>query len=73
MVRLTNMELSNFYVLLFSKKFKPVLQFDLHENFLIEYASLKEASEKTGISHIGDVCNGKRKSAGGFLWRWKND
>lgn len=57
----------------FSKKFKPVLQFDLHENFLIEYASLKEASEKTGISHIGDVCNGKRKSAGGFLWRWKND
>ena len=55
----------------FAKKFKPVLKFDLNGNFLAEYASAKEAEEKNQIGHIGDVCNGKRKSAGGFIWRWK--
>lgn len=52
------------------KKNKKVSQFDLAGNYITTYISLKEATEATKISHIGDVCNGKRKSAGGYLWKW---
>lgn len=34
------------------------------------YSSLTEAYQKTGISHIGDVCNGNRKRAGKLHWKW---
>ena len=36
------------------------------------YSSAKEAQDKTGISraHIGSVCKGYRKSAGGYLWQY---
>lgn len=35
------------------------------------YRSLKEASEKTGvrISHISSCIHGKRKTAGGWIWK----
>ena len=38
----------------------------------VEYESAKEAERKTGInsSSIGGVCNGIRKTAGGFHWKW---
>ena len=38
----------------------------------IEYNSAKDAERNTGIdsSSIGRVCNGKRKSAGGYHWKW---
>ena len=52
---------------------KPVLQFDKNGNYLNEYPSMSDASRKTGIDggHIGDVCKGKLKSAGGFVWKYK--
>lgn len=34
------------------------------------YQSLTDAKAKTGFSHIGSVCNGKRKSAGGYHWKF---
>ena len=36
------------------------------------YASLGEAAEKTGIdrSHLSAVCNGRRKTTGGYHWRF---
>lgn len=36
------------------------------------FKSLKEAEETTQISksHICDVCNGKRKTAGGYRWEY---
>lgn len=36
------------------------------------YTSTKEASELTGIhqGNISDVCRGKRKSAGGYTWKY---
>ena len=39
------------------------------------YLSIKEASEKTGVNStsICKCCKGKRKSAGGFLWRYKEE
>lgn len=34
------------------------------------YESINEAERSLNIHHIGDVCNGKRKSAGGFTFKY---
>lgn len=48
-----------------------VAQYDLHGNFINEYISMAEAERITGINHrnISLVANGKRKTAGGFIWK----
>ncbi len=51
-------------------KYKPINQYTLDGTFIASYSSLKEAAQKYHNSHIGDVCNGKRKSAAGFIWKW---
>lgn len=51
---------------------KAVLQLD-KDNILVErYASIKEAAQKTqcDASGIAKVCKGKRKTCGGFQWRY---
>lgn len=52
-----------------------VLQFTKEGEFVAEYSSAKEARRQTGIndSTIGLVCKGKGKTAGGFVWKYKND
>ena len=42
-------------------------------NFIACYESTSEASKitNTNQSDIGKVCTGKRKSAGGYVWKWK--
>lgn len=53
---------------------KPVFQFTKNNEFINEWESAVDAYENTQInkSHIGECCNGKRKSAGGFIWKFKN-
>lgn len=51
---------------------KPVLQYDLEDNLIKEWPSISDAQESLKIYHIGLVCKGKRKSAGGFIWKFKN-
>ena len=34
------------------------------------YESINEAEKVLNIHHIGDVCNGKRKTAGGYTFRF---
>ena len=56
------------------KKYKQsVLQYDLNKNFIKEYPSLKSASEtcRTTNSAISRCCRGKYKSAGGYIWKYK--
>lgn len=53
------------------KQNKPVLQFDLNNNFINQYHSINEAIRKTGIKTIGCACRGKYKTAGKFKWRFK--
>ena len=36
----------------------------------IIYHSMKNAIEETGARHISSVCNGKRKTAGGYHWEF---
>ena len=50
-----------------------VLQYDFDGNFIAEYPSSKEASEAAGVdrSLISKCCRGQRRTAGGFVWKYK--
>lgn len=52
---------------------KPVLQFSKDGEFVSEYFGAREAARCLGIvpSSIIECCNKKRKSAGGFIWKYK--
>lgn len=45
-----------------------VKQYSLDGILIAEFGSMLEAKRQTGISHICSACNGKRKTAGGFIW-----
>lgn len=51
---------------------KPVQQYDKQGNLIATFNGLREAGRQTGIqsSSIGKVANGKRKTAGGFVWKY---
>ena len=53
----------------FSKK---VMQYSLEGIFIVEYNSIQEASELTGIKHdnISKCCRGKTKTSGGYQWKY---
>lgn len=55
-------------------KTRPVLQYSLDKKLLNEYPSLTEASVQSGVSKslICNVCKGKSKTAGNFIWRYKD-
>ena len=52
-----------------------VLQFTKDGQFIAEYPTAAEADRMTGVNRttIGLVCKGKGKTAGGFVWKYKND
>lgn len=62
---------------LIKSKFAPkeVLQFTKDGKFVNEYPSTKEAKRNTGIyqSNIVSCCNGRRNTAGGYIWKYKED
>lgn len=50
---------------------KRVIKYDLNGIKLAEYKCLREAREHhNNSSHISACCNGKRKSACGYIWRY---
>jgi hypothetical protein len=54
---------------------KKVIQYDIKGNFIKEWDYVLEAAyslgKKTGAA-ITEVCNGKRKSIYGYIWKYKN-
>jgi len=54
---------------------KAVMQFGKDGSFIAEYVSIKEASRQTGINDytIILVCKDERKTAGGYIWKYKED
>ena len=54
---------------------KPILQYDLKGNFIKEWESGKEVSEKNGFNpiNISSCLRKKGKSAHGFIWRFKEN
>lgn len=52
------------------KNCKIIIQYDLEDNFIKEWNSLKEV--KTNFKgDIGACCRGKQNTAGGFKWKFK--
>lgn len=70
--KLSSPEVSKLY------KSNPIIQYDLNNNFIKVFPSVSEAARQIVpntkshgvISHITDVCKGKRKSAYGFKWQF---
>lgn len=60
---------------LWEKNRKPVIQMDLDGNFIREFGSAQEASEYYGIKRlwnsISACCTGRRKTANGYKWKFK--
>ena len=50
-----------------------ILQFSKDGELIAEYSSIHEAERHTGLSasNICNCCKGNRKSAGGFIWKYK--
>lgn len=56
------------------KRCKPVAQYNENNELIKVYESARAASEETGISYkaISSVCNNKRKTANGYIWKFVN-
>lgn len=46
-------------------------QYDLEDNFIREWSSVKEAMATLKIFKISKAARGERKKAGGFKWKYK--
>ena len=51
---------------------KEIIQYDLNMQKIKEWGSITDASETLGITTISKCLSFKRKTAGGFIWRYKN-
>ena len=58
-----------------SKGVNGILQFSKDGELIAEYSSIHEAERQTGCNNcsICNCCKGNRKSAGGFIWRYKEN
>lgn len=54
---------------------RRVVQYDMNNNKIASYPSAKIAMTKTGVNRcsICHVCQGRRKSAGGYIWKYKKE
>ena len=52
---------------------KPVEQYTIGGELVAEFISTREAERSAGISKdgVGGVCRGKHKTAGGYVWKYK--
>lgn len=56
-------------------KRKSILQYDLNNKFIKEWKSIYDAWKNTGIqrSCINKACQGKQKTAGNYIWKYKEE
>ena len=54
---------------------KKINQYDLNNNFIKSYECSTDAQKELKINsrNIRNVCKGKRKTAGGYIWRYANE
>lgn len=52
---------------------KKVIQYDLNNNFIKEWKSLSEASNKLKLNrgNIGTCCRRNKGTVGGYIWKFK--
>ncbi len=55
-----------------SRKTKPVIQMNLQGKIINAYMTIRLAAGATdvGVTDISKVCMGKRKTAGGYKWKY---
>lgn len=51
---------------------RAIKQYDLQGNLIREWDTIKEAEQQLKIYQISKCCRGKRKTAGGFIWKYKD-
>ena len=51
---------------------KAVLQFSQEGDYIREWPSAYSAERALHIYGIGEVCKGNKKTAGGYMWRYKD-
>ena len=49
---------------------KKIYQYDLNNNFIQEWESIKQAQLALKISNISSCANNKRKTSSGFIWKF---
>lgn len=49
---------------------RKIAQYNLNEELIKIWNCISQAEKELGISHISNCCNGKRKTAGGFKWKY---
>ncbi|MBO7079503.1 MAG: HNH endonuclease [Bacilli bacterium] len=52
---------------------KKVYQYDKNMNLIKIWYSVSEAEKVLHLKNVSTVCYNKRKTAGGFIWRYEND
>ena len=52
---------------------KEVIQYDDNGRFIRRFGSIQEAQREYGITHISQVCRGKRKHDGGYIWKYADE
>jgi len=53
-------------------KMKHILQLDLNKNLIREWDNIMDTQKILKINNISAVLNNRQKTAGGFIWRFKN-
>ena len=63
------------YKNLYNKRGKKVNRYDLNGNFIKQWSSIRKAKETLNWKneHISQVCQGQRKKAGGFIWKYASN
>ena len=51
---------------------RVILQYDLESNYIKKWDTIKEAEEELKIYGISKCCRGQRKTAGGYIWKYKD-
>jgi hypothetical protein len=55
-----------------SRKKTPIIQFNKNHNIIQEYDSYTSAKNITKINGIANALTGISKTAGGYVWKYKN-
>lgn len=53
-------------------KAKPILQLDKNLNIINEFQSITDAVNETKVKGIGNALTGLAKTAGNYIWKYKN-
>jgi len=60
------------YSMEYNPNYKKVYQYTKDDIFIKSWPCIKSAETQLNISHIGCVCKGLRRYAGGFIWKYSN-